>query len=133
MPPFVPDTLAVVKPFIELARGRGVERFGLMSVLATERGMVAHGKVHEYLVDELAQSDKSVGWAILRSSWFMDMSGAVSSNSVSLSLDAETDVDVFSQITSSSSSDALFVSITKSLLRLETEVLGLSIPTILLI
>jgi festuclavine dehydrogenase len=64
MPPFRADSFSVVKPFIDLAVSKGVKRFVLMSVLATEKGMLGHGKVHEYLVD------LGVEYAILRPSWF---------------------------------------------------------------
>ncbi|KAJ7636665.1 hypothetical protein FB45DRAFT_788769, partial [Roridomyces roridus] len=65
--PSTPDTLGVMRPFIELARDKGVRRFVLLSAGILEPGGEAMGKVHEYL-SELP----GVEFCALRPSWFFD-------------------------------------------------------------
>ncbi|MEU6480797.1 ergot alkaloid biosynthesis protein [Streptomyces sp. NPDC047017] len=60
-----PDPAAVMLPFLELARARGVRRAVLLSSSAIGAGGPAVGEVHRALPDLFGQ------WAVLRPSWFM--------------------------------------------------------------
>ena len=57
--------------FVDLARGRGVPRFVLLSASPIPAGGPAMGKVHAYL-QELGQRGE-VEWAALRPTWFQGM------------------------------------------------------------
>ncbi|TFK69399.1 NAD(P)-binding protein [Pluteus cervinus] len=61
------DTLAVAKPFIDLAVSKGVKRFVLLSASPLPFGGPATGKVHEYL-DGL----KGIEYSALRPTWFFE-------------------------------------------------------------
>jgi uncharacterized protein YbjT (DUF2867 family) len=61
----------VMIDFIDLARGRGVPRFVLLSASPIPAGGPAMGKVHAYL-QELGQRGE-VEWASLRPTWFQGM------------------------------------------------------------
>ncbi|KAF8970123.1 hypothetical protein BDZ97DRAFT_1754133 [Flammula alnicola] len=63
--PSVFESLAIVKPFIDLAISKGVKRFVMNGSSVTEKGGMGYGKVHEYL------ADIGVDYAIMRNSWFM--------------------------------------------------------------
>jgi festuclavine dehydrogenase len=58
------DALQVVKPFIDLAKEKGVKRFVLLSASAIERGGPTLGQVHEYI------ANLGVEYTVLRPSWF---------------------------------------------------------------
>ncbi len=58
------EVIEPMKPFIDLAITKGVNRFVLLSATTLETGGPAMGKVHEYLLS--LQAD----YAILRPSWF---------------------------------------------------------------
>ncbi|KDR72515.1 hypothetical protein GALMADRAFT_281286 [Galerina marginata CBS 339.88] len=60
------EELGIVRPFIDLARERGVRRFVLLTASGIEAGGESLGKVHGYLVDS------GVEYAVLRPTWFMD-------------------------------------------------------------
>ncbi|MBK1787377.1 NAD(P)H-binding protein [Prauserella cavernicola] len=60
-----PDPAAVMVPFLERARGAGVERVVLLSASAIPEGGPAVGMVHRALPGLFDQ------WAVLRPSWFM--------------------------------------------------------------
>ncbi|KAG6877987.1 hypothetical protein C0993_001192 [Termitomyces sp. T159_Od127] len=64
--PYAPDMLGMVKPFIELAISKGVKRFVLLSSTRQVRGGSHMGKIHEYI------EDRSVEWAVIRPTWFME-------------------------------------------------------------
>lgn len=58
------DPLPPMKPFLDLAVKKGVNRFVLLSASALEAGHPAMGKVHEYLLS------LKVDYAVIRPSWF---------------------------------------------------------------
>ncbi|GAA1448761.1 NAD(P)H-binding protein [Nocardiopsis tropica] len=60
-----PDPVAVMLPFLRLARASGVRRAVLLSSSAVPEGGPAVGQVHRVLPDLFGQ------WAVLRPSWFM--------------------------------------------------------------
>ena len=68
LPHLVPgvDTTALVKKFIDLAKGKGIGRFLLMSAAGIEKGaeFVPQGLVHAHL-DAIG-----VDYAVLKPSWF---------------------------------------------------------------
>jgi len=64
MPPTF-DILPSVAPFIDLAIEKQVKRFVLLTSAQSEAGGMAHGKVHQYLLD------KGVDYAVLKPSWFI--------------------------------------------------------------
>lgn len=64
-PPATLDALAVMKPFIDFARAKGVKRFILLSASSMEAGGSFAGKVHEYLMG------LGVEWSVVRPTWFM--------------------------------------------------------------
>lgn len=61
------DALTPVKPFIDLAKARGVKRFVLLSSSLIESGGPHTGKIHAYL------QQLGVEWAVLKPTWFMGM------------------------------------------------------------
>ncbi|KAL8723370.1 MAG: hypothetical protein Q9181_007298 [Wetmoreana brouardii] len=63
------EPLDTLRPFVEMARSKGVERFVLLSATAIVQGGWGMGKVHEYLA-ELGERDV-VEWGVLRPTWFM--------------------------------------------------------------
>ena len=66
-----PPTLGteqLMTDLVDLARGRGVRRFVLLSASAFEAGGPAMGRVHGYLRGLGARGE--VEWAALRPSWF---------------------------------------------------------------
>ncbi|KAK0475043.1 hypothetical protein EDD18DRAFT_1313306 [Armillaria luteobubalina] len=60
------DPLPPMKPFLDLAVKKGVNRFVLLSASALEAGHPAMGKVHEYLLS------LKVDYAVIRPSWFFE-------------------------------------------------------------
>ncbi|PBK97767.1 NAD(P)-binding protein [Armillaria gallica] len=60
------EVIEPMKPFIDLAVTKGVNRFVLLSATTLEAGSPAMGKVHEYLLS------LQVDYAILRPSWFYE-------------------------------------------------------------
>ncbi|KAJ7669320.1 hypothetical protein DFH06DRAFT_180971 [Mycena polygramma] len=64
--PPIMDMFPPMKAFIDVAVGKGVKRFVLMSAGLLERGGPAMGKVHEYL------NTLNVEYCALRPSWFFD-------------------------------------------------------------
>ena len=59
-----------MKPFIDLAVNKGVKRLVLLSGATLQKGDLAMGKVHEYLVSEEMKA-KGVEAVILRPSYFL--------------------------------------------------------------
>ena len=68
-PPGILDILPVMKPFIDLAKSKGVQRFVFLGASGFEAGGPFLGKVHEYLIS------LEVEYAVLRPTWFMGRSG----------------------------------------------------------
>lgn len=66
-PPFDYDMLQAMKPFIELAKSKGVKRFVLLSAHLMRLGDEGHGAVHKYLLES------GVEYAAIRPSWFYRM------------------------------------------------------------
>ncbi|KAI0839155.1 putative ergot alkaloid A [Hypoxylon sp. FL0890] len=66
--PGSPDHSPVIK-FIDVARGKGVRRFVLLSASSVEEGGPLMGVTHKRL-HELGNEGK-IEWAVLRPSWFM--------------------------------------------------------------
>ena len=64
-PPTAGETSAAMRPFLDHALGRGVERFVLQSASSLEAGGPMMGAVHAYL------RARAPRWAVLRPSWFM--------------------------------------------------------------
>ncbi|KAF8646465.1 hypothetical protein AX16_007202 [Volvariella volvacea WC 439] len=64
--PEVPDDFMHVKPFVDLAVKKGVERFVLLSATVFEKGKPGTGLTHEYL------ESLGVGFHVLRPSWFFE-------------------------------------------------------------
>ena len=60
-----PDLLAAMRPFIDLALERGVERFVLLSASMIEAGGPLMGAVHAHLAAH------APAWTVLRPTWFM--------------------------------------------------------------
>ncbi|KAK0221911.1 hypothetical protein IW262DRAFT_1460185 [Armillaria fumosa] len=60
------EVIEPMKPFIDLAVTKGVNRFVLLSATILEAGGPVMGKVHEYLLS------LQVDYAILRPSWFYE-------------------------------------------------------------
>ena len=58
------DAIAMVKKFIDFAKGRGIGRFLLMSAAGVEKGLVPQGLIHAHL-DAIG-----VDYAVLKPSWF---------------------------------------------------------------
>ncbi|KAF8182088.1 hypothetical protein BJ912DRAFT_979059, partial [Pholiota molesta] len=67
--PPVFDSLAYVKPFVELGITKGVKRFVFVSSSALKKGDFVHGKVHEYL------EGLGIDYAILRPTSFIENFG----------------------------------------------------------
>ncbi|WP_299475821.1 ergot alkaloid biosynthesis protein [uncultured Roseibium sp.] len=59
------DSLAAMKPGLEMARRAGVDRFVLLSASSLEEGGPMMGAVHSWLRDNAPE------WAVLRPTWFM--------------------------------------------------------------
>ncbi|ETX28648.1 ergot alkaloid biosynthesis protein [Roseivivax isoporae] len=59
------DHLDVMRPILEEAMARGVDRFVLLSSSLIERGGPMMGEVHDWLAHTAPE------WAVLRPSWFM--------------------------------------------------------------
>lgn len=78
--PADPDILGVMKPFIDLAIEKGVNRFVLLSAAGIEKGGWGYGKVHEYLVD----GGLGIDYCILRPPAFYGRCSAVSSTGTDL-------------------------------------------------
>lgn len=65
------EPVKVMKPFIEMARKRGCERFVLLSTTVAEEGGPLMGAVHAYLKG-LGEAE-GVEWCAMRPTWFMGM------------------------------------------------------------
>ncbi|KAL9609667.1 MAG: hypothetical protein Q9167_005576 [Letrouitia subvulpina] len=64
--PVALDPLAAMRPFIDFAKAKGVQRFVLLTASTIEAGGVFTGKVHEYIMG------LGVGWSVVRPTWFME-------------------------------------------------------------
>ncbi|KAF8189351.1 hypothetical protein BJ912DRAFT_850807 [Pholiota molesta] len=62
----VQDQLTPIRPFIDLARSKGVKRFVVLSASQVEPGDELLGAVHKYLIDI------GVDYAVLRPTWFQE-------------------------------------------------------------
>lgn len=67
-PPGILDILPVMKPFIDFARSKGIQRFVLLSSSGFEADGPFLGKVHGYLIS------LKVEYAVLQPTWFMGRS-----------------------------------------------------------
>ena len=63
------DPIVEMKPFIDIARERGVKRFVLLSTIREDENTPGKGKVHKYLKE--LEVEKGVEWTVLRPTWFM--------------------------------------------------------------
>lgn len=70
--PRVFDPIRHVKPFVDLAVAKGVKRFVAVTSTRSNPGDVPLGQIHQYLLDI------GVDYAILRPTWFMGTSIALS-------------------------------------------------------
>ena len=62
------NPIDIMKPFIDIAKEHGVNRFVLLSAIREDETTPGTGQVHKYL------KDIGVDWAVLRPTWFMGMS-----------------------------------------------------------
>ncbi|KAF9474264.1 NAD(P)-binding protein [Pholiota conissans] len=70
-PARVYEPFPIVKPFIDLARSKGVKRFVLLSTSQDEAGDPLQGALHQYLIDI------RVEYTVLRPSWFQQNFGDI--------------------------------------------------------
>ncbi|RXW13270.1 hypothetical protein EST38_g12585 [Candolleomyces aberdarensis] len=66
-PPITLNVLEITKPFIDLAIGKGVKRFVLLSATIIEKGSPMVGEIHEYL-----DSKPNIDYFVLRPTWFIE-------------------------------------------------------------
>ncbi|KAJ2928684.1 hypothetical protein H1R20_g8386, partial [Candolleomyces eurysporus] len=67
LPPITLNALEITKPFIDLAIGKGVKRFVLLSATIIEKGSPMAGEIHEYL-----DSKPDIDYFVLRPTWFIE-------------------------------------------------------------
>lgn len=64
--PRLTNLAPIVNTFIDQAKDAGVDRVVLLSAAPIEAGGVAHGQVHQYLIDS------GLSYCVLRPTWFME-------------------------------------------------------------
>ncbi|KAF9477233.1 NAD(P)-binding protein [Pholiota conissans] len=75
-PSWLVDLMPIVRPFIDLARARGVKRFVLLSSSSFEPGELPLGPIHQYLINS------GVDYAVLRPTWFQQNFGTLHAASI---------------------------------------------------